>query len=122
VWLRGGLIGSGVHPLVPVCAVTGLWAECGGDVGCRWLHNNDLTGTLPTELGTMDALTSLCVRCPHPPRLDACAVTGLWAEHGGGVGEQEARRQRSHGDGADRAGHHGRAEIPVRALPSPTAP
>jgi hypothetical protein len=56
-----------------------LWWEC------RGLFNNRLTGTLPTELGTMDALTSLCVHRPHPPRLDVCAVTGMWAEHGGDV-------------------------------------
>jgi hypothetical protein len=31
---------------------------------------NSLTGTLPTELGNLDALGILCVRCPHPPRLD----------------------------------------------------
>jgi hypothetical protein len=48
--------------------------------GCRDLNHNRFTGTLPTELGTMDALTYLCVHRPHPPRLDACAVTGLWAE------------------------------------------
>jgi hypothetical protein len=47
-------------------------------VACRALSSNSFTGPLPTELGTMDALTSLCVR-PHPPRLHACAVTGLWA-------------------------------------------
>jgi hypothetical protein len=41
---------------------------------------------LPTELGTLTALTKLCVRHPHPPRLDACAVTGLWTERGGGEG------------------------------------
>jgi hypothetical protein len=58
-------------PRLDACAATGLWAECGGDVGCRRLDNNDLTGTLPTELGTMDALNYLCVRCPHPSRLDA---------------------------------------------------
>ena len=54
--------------------------------GCRGLYTNDLTGPLPTELATLTALTRLCVRCPHPPRLDACAVTGLWAEYGGDVG------------------------------------
>jgi hypothetical protein len=46
----------------------------------RSLHYNVLTGPLPTELGTLTALTYLCVHRPHPPRLDACAVTGLWAE------------------------------------------
>ena len=51
--------------------------------GCRGLDVNSLTGALPTELGTMDALVLLCVRLPHPPRLDACAVAGLWAERGG---------------------------------------
>ena len=67
-------------PRLDVCVVTGLWAEYGVDVGmCRWLPNNSFTGPLPTELGTMDALRQLCVRRPHPPRLDACAVTGLWA-------------------------------------------
>ena len=35
---------------------------------CRDLYNNGLIGTLPTELGNLDALTQLCVR-PHPPRL-----------------------------------------------------
>jgi hypothetical protein len=50
---------------------------------CRGLDDNGLTGPLPTELGTMDALQDLCVRRPHPPRLGACSVTGLWAERGG---------------------------------------
>jgi hypothetical protein len=103
-------------------AVTGLWAERGGDVGCRSLSSNDLMGTLPTELGTLTALADLCVRRPRPPRLDACAVTGLWAERGGGVGVQEAIRERSHGAAAHRAGHHGHAGRAVRAPPSPTAP
>ena len=53
--------------------------------GCRSLGSG-LTGTLPTELGTLTALTYLCVRNPHPPRLDACAVIRLWAERGGDVG------------------------------------
>jgi Fe-S-cluster-containing dehydrogenase component len=73
-------------PRLDVCAVTGLWAEWGGVVGCRYLDNNVITGTLPTELGTMDALNRLCVHRPHTPRLDVCAVTGLWAEWGGVVG------------------------------------
>jgi hypothetical protein len=38
-----------------------------------------LTGSLPTELGTLTALGELYVHCPLPPRLDAC-ITGLWAE------------------------------------------
>jgi Fe-S-cluster-containing dehydrogenase component len=58
---------------------------------CRYLHYNSFTGPLPTELGTMDALRILCVRHPHPPCLDACAVTGLWAEYGD-VGVQVSRR------------------------------
>jgi hypothetical protein len=33
-------------------------------VGCRSLNANGLTGPLPTELGTLDALTYLCVRRP----------------------------------------------------------
>jgi hypothetical protein len=66
------------HPShLDACAVTGWWAERGGGVWCRGLYNNRLTGTVPTELGTMDALTMLCVRRPHSSRLDACAVTGL---------------------------------------------
>ena len=64
--------------------------------GCRSLSSNGFTGTLPTELGTMDALYSLCVRHPHPPRLDVCAVTGLWAERGGDVGVQGAILQQFH--------------------------
>jgi hypothetical protein len=87
---------------------------------CRGLFNNRLTGTLPTELGTMDTMYYLCVHRPHPPRLDVCAVTGLWAERGGGVRVQAAIQQRFHGHDADRAGHHGRADLPVRASPSPT--
>jgi hypothetical protein len=58
--------------------------------GCRGLSYNSFTGPLPTELGTLTALNGLCVRRPHPPRLDACAVTGLWAERGGDVGMQGA--------------------------------
>jgi hypothetical protein len=90
-------------------------------VECRTLCRNDLTGPLPTELGTLTALTRLCVRRPHPPCMDTCAVTGLWAERGGGVGMQGAGREQSHGGTADRAGHYGRAAQPVRALLSPTA-
>jgi hypothetical protein len=72
-------------PRLDACAVTRLWAECGG-VGCRDLREMVLMGTLPTELGLLTALRWLCVRRPHPPCLDTCAVTGLWAERGGGVG------------------------------------
>ena len=89
---------------------------------CRQLYFNSLTGPLPTELGTMDALTFLCVHHPHPPRLDMCAVTGLWDERGGDVGVQESILQQFHGPAAHRAGHHGRADRPVRAPPSPTVP
>jgi hypothetical protein len=72
-------------PRLDVCAVTGLWAERGGYVEeCRELNNNGFAGTLPTELGTMDALLGLWVPSPHPPRLHACAVIGLWAERGVG--------------------------------------
>jgi hypothetical protein len=46
--------------------------------GCRNLNDNRITGPLPTELGTMDALRRLCVHRPHPPRLDACALTRFW--------------------------------------------
>jgi hypothetical protein len=110
------------HPCLDACAVTGLWAERDGVVGCRDLNGNDLTGTLPTELGTLTALGNLCVRRPHPPRLEACAVTGLWAERGGDVGVQVSIHQLSRGHVAHRAGHPDCAELPVRAPPSPTAP
>jgi hypothetical protein len=82
--------------------------------GYRFLDFNGLTGPMPTELGTLTALTRLCVRHPHPPRLDVSTVTGLWAERGGGVGMQGAGREQSHGGTAHRAGHHGRADLPVR--------
>ena len=36
------------------CVIDAVW--CAG----RWLNDNDLTGTLPTELGVMTALTALC--------------------------------------------------------------
>jgi hypothetical protein len=106
------------------CSVAGLWAERGGYVEeCRDLSSSiGLTGTLPTELGLLTTLTLLCVRRPHPPCLDACAVTGLWTERGGDMGLQEDNQQRYHGHTAYRAGHHGPAENPVRAPPSPTAP
>jgi hypothetical protein len=45
---------------------------------CRGLSEISLTGTVPTELGTMDALTYLCVRRPRPRRLDACAIIRFW--------------------------------------------
>jgi hypothetical protein len=92
---------------------------CGLSAAAAWgyrnLDRNGLTGTLPTELGTLTALTELCVRHPHPPRLDACTVTGLWAERGGGLGVQVSTHQRFHGSASHRAGHHGRAEQPVSA-------
>ena len=59
----------------------------------------------------------LCVRRPHPPRLDACIVTELWAECGGDVGLQAAIQQRFHGATAHRTGHHGRDLPAVRAPP-----
>jgi hypothetical protein len=85
----------------------------------RYLNSNELTGTLPSELGTMDALVFLCVRHPRPPRLNACVVTGLRAERGG-VWMQVAGREQSHGGTAHRAWHHERADPLVRALPLPT--
>ena len=60
-------------PRLHACTVTGLWAERGGGLGCRMLHANSFTGPLPTELGTMDALTDLCVRRPSPTRAWTCA-------------------------------------------------
>jgi hypothetical protein len=106
-------------PRLHACAVTGLSAAVA--LGCRFLSTNSITGTLPTELGKLTAVANLCVRRPHPPCLDTCAVTGLWAERGGGVGMQGAGREQSHGGTAHRAGHYGRAAQPVRAQPSPTA-
>jgi hypothetical protein len=70
--------------------------------GRRWLVGNGLTGTLPSELGNLDALTSLCVCRSHPPRLDACAVTGLWTERRCWV--QAATLEQSDGAAAFRAG------------------
>jgi hypothetical protein len=58
---------------------------------CRRLSTNDLTGPLPTELGTMDALSYLYVRRPHPPRLGACTVTGL-CEPSRQIGAMDAGR------------------------------
>jgi hypothetical protein len=63
----------------------------------RSLSSNGFTGTLPTELGTLTKLYSLCVHRPYTPRLDACAVTGLWAERGGGEGVQGTIQERFHG-------------------------
>ena len=40
---------------------------------CRDLYNNGLTGTLPTELGNMDALQYLCVPLTHRACTRACA-------------------------------------------------
>jgi hypothetical protein len=79
-------------------------------------------GPLPTELGAMNALRNLYVRHPHPPRLDACAVTGWCAECGGGVGAQVSTQQHFHGPASYRARHADCADPSVRAPPSPTAP
>jgi hypothetical protein len=57
--------------------------------GCRVLDEQGLTGTVPTEVGTLTALTQLCVLRPLPPRLDACAVgegCGLSVAVCGGAG------------------------------------
>jgi hypothetical protein len=56
------------------------------------------------------------------PCLDACAVTGLWADCGRVVGVQGYARffPGSHGDATDRAGHPDCADLAVRAPPSPT--
>jgi hypothetical protein len=63
---------------------------CGLSVAVGWVRRslsyNGFTGPLPTELGTLTALTELCVHRPHPPRPVACAVTGLRTERGGGEG------------------------------------
>jgi hypothetical protein len=72
-------------PLVERLLVEGPSPGCGLSAAgwCRSLFGISLGGQLPTELGTLTALTDLCVRRPHPPRLDVCTVTGLWAECGG---------------------------------------
>jgi hypothetical protein len=90
-------------------------------VRCRYLYANSLTGTVPTELGTLTALTYLCVLHSHPPRMYVCTVTGLRAERGGDVGVQGSIRQRSHGHTACRARHADCAGMVVRAPPSPAA-
>jgi hypothetical protein len=163
------------HPHLPrldACAVTGLWAEHGGGVGSRVLDRNGLMGTVPTELGNMEALGTMCVRRPHPSRADTvpspgcglsaavgwgcrdlwlngltgtlptelgtlialtylcvcrphrvwtrAPVTGLCAERRRGV--QVSILQQSHGDASNRAGHADCADPPVRATPSPTVP
>ena len=110
MWLRSGPIGDG-----------GRNPSSGGGLmrGRRDLRGDSeqiLTGTLPTELGTLTALTWMCVR--HPPPLPE-RVRCHRAERGG-VEVQVAIRSHSHGDTAHRAGHHERAEIAVRAPPSPT--
>jgi hypothetical protein len=87
--------------------------------GCRDLWLNGLTGTLPTELGTLIALTYLCVCRPHRVWTRA-PVTGLCAERRRGV--QVSILQQSHGDASNRAGHADCADPPVRATPSPTVP
>jgi hypothetical protein len=33
---------------------------------CRHLYENGFVGTIPTQLGNMDALYQLCVRRPSP--------------------------------------------------------
>jgi hypothetical protein len=33
---------------------------------CRYLYDNDLTGTIPTTVGMMTSLTTLCASY-HPP-------------------------------------------------------
>jgi hypothetical protein len=44
----------------------------GGGGERRDLHKNQLTGPLPTELGELGALLSLCVRPAPPPHLSMC--------------------------------------------------
>jgi hypothetical protein len=89
-------------PCLDGCAVTGLWAERGGGEECRWLSDNGFTGTLPTELGTLTAVTRLCVHRPHPPRLDVCAVTGLSVEGAQGGGRWESPDGRAQCSGTRR--------------------
>jgi hypothetical protein len=89
VWLRGGPSGSGVRPSSPyACASSGCGLSAAAGWECRYLYDNGLTGPLPTELGTLTALLYLCVRRPHPPRLDAYTVTELWAKRGGVCGRR----------------------------------
>ena len=51
----------------------------------RWLNGIDLTGTLPTELGLMTGLTSLCAHLPLTWLVcAACAPGGICAHHAAG--------------------------------------
>ena len=67
-------------------------AEYGGGGGDerRDLDNNQLTGEIPTEMGSLTALTDLCVRPAPPPHL------AMWGQlrEARWVGEQggEGRR------------------------------
>jgi hypothetical protein len=70
-----------VHALTYFARTHALSPGCGLSTAAAWgyrpLYSNGLTGTLPTELGTLTAVNYLYVRRPHPPRLCVCAVTGL---------------------------------------------
>ena len=68
---------------------------------CRYLRWNSFTGPLPTELGTMDALTHLCVRRPYPQRLDARVVIGFWAHQTDSGDGGRAGREQICCDGVD---------------------
>jgi hypothetical protein len=68
------------------CAVTGLWAERGG-VGIQEYFLKQSHGGDADRAWHADCADP-AVRGPPltHPRLDACAVTGWWAERGGGGG------------------------------------
>jgi hypothetical protein len=60
-----GAIVRSYHPH-PACRVERWWILTWWVGFCRHLSNNDLTGTIPTNVGLMTSLTELYDSC-HPP-------------------------------------------------------
>jgi hypothetical protein len=62
---------GGAHTLASRERLAASYSDCGLSAtaasGCRDLSSSSLTGTLPTELGTLTALTLLYVRRPDHP-------------------------------------------------------
>jgi hypothetical protein len=83
VWLRGGPIGSCVHPPVPGrLHCHGVWAECDGGVRVQSNARAANHGDAAHRAGH-DYFVEIAVCAPPLVPLDACAVTGSWAECGG---------------------------------------